>query len=1030
MSKISSFSVRKPITIIMSILIVIILGAVSLTNLTTDLLPSINLPYAVVSTSYFGASPETIEQMITKPIENSMATVSNIKNIQSVSQENMSMVILEFNEETNMDSALVEIREKLDMITTYMPSEVGNPMIMKINPDMMPIMNFSLSVKDKEISELTFWFESVIVPRIERIPGVASVTLTGTAKNEIQIKLNNEKIQGLNEKMKQSLPPGAPVPRIIITKDMISGILKGQNFSMPSGYINDEGADYLVRVGDKLKDLEELKTLTIMSNPLMTVTLEDVTDINMVDISEESYSKVNGQEAVMISIQKQNNYATTDVAELVVEELDKINSEFENVETVMLMNQADYINDSVKSVSNNLLYGALLAIVILLIFLRDLKPTIIIALAIPISVMAAFIMIYFSKMTLNIISMGGLALGIGMLVDNSIVVIENIYRLRNEGVSVKEAAIKGAQQVAGAITASTITTVCVFAPVIFMKGITAEIFKEMALTISFSLIASLIIALTLVPMMASKIMIKSQINKEHRVLDGIKKVYTEILKFSLRHKISVIVLALVLFVGSIYGSLQMGTEFFPESDQGQIMVDVTMPIGSEFEDTADMLDKLSEIIGGIEDVNTVGASVGGNMMFAIMSGSDSASMNILLSKERSRTTKEIAQEIREATANLECEVSVSEQGMNMGAMGGSGISIMIKGYDVNKLEDIANDIAGIVESTEGTTEVNNGISKTSPELKITVDRQKSIENGLTTAQVFMEVKDAISEENKASKLTLNGQEYDISVYPDDSNKKEMDIEGIKNLTIESPMGMKVKVSDVAQVSMESGYASIKRHGQTRYITVAAAIEDGYNVGIVGENIEEKINNYDVPEGFTVELQGEQEEIQKSFTMLLYALLLAIVLIYMVMASQFQSLLYPFIVMFSIPLAFTGGFLGLFITNTPVSVVALIGLIILAGIVVNNGIVIVDYINQLKDEGKSTYDAVIEAGNTRFRPIIMTALTTIIALSTMALGVGENAEMMQPMAITAIGGLIYSTLLTLIIIPVIYTALDKLRKKRV
>ena len=514
MSKISSFSVRKPITIIMSILIVIILGAVSLTNLTTDLLPSINLPYAVVSTSYFGASPETIEQMITKPTENSMATVSNIKNIQSVSQENMSMIILEFNEDTNMDSALVEIREKLDMITTYMPSEVGNPMIMKINPDMMPIMNFSLSVKDKEISELTFWFESVIVPRIERIPGVASVTLTGTAKNEIQVKLSNEKIETLNQKMIQSLPQGVSAKSITITKEMISGILKGQNFSMPSGYITEDGTDYLVRVGDKLDDLEELKTLTIMTNPLMTVTLEDVADINMVDISEESYSKVNNQDAVMISIQKQNNYATTDVAELVVEELDKINGDFENIETVMLMNQADYINDSVKSVSNNLIYGGILAVVILLIFLRDLKPTIIIALAIPISVMAAFIMIYFSKMTLNIISMGGLALGIGMLVDNSIVVIENIYRLRNEGVSAKEAAIKGAHQVAGAITASTITTVCVFAPVIFMKGITAEIFKEMALTISFSLIASLIIALTLVPMMASKIMKKAQIKKE------------------------------------------------------------------------------------------------------------------------------------------------------------------------------------------------------------------------------------------------------------------------------------------------------------------------------------------------------------------------------------------------------------------------------------------------------------------------------------------------------------------------------------
>lgn len=1028
MNSISSFSVRKPITVIMAILIVIIIGFVSLTNLSTDLLPSINLPYAIVSTSYFGEGPEVIEQMITKPIENSMATVSNIKNIQSVSQENMSLVILEFNEETNMDSALVDMREKLDMVMSFMPSEVGNPMIMKLNPDMMPIMSLSLSLKDKTISESTIWFENVVVPRLERVPGVASITLMGAAKNEIQVKLSDEKIKEINDNLAKSVPPGVPAPQVMISKEMVSGILKGQNFSMPTGYINDAGTDYLVRIGDKLEDIEAIKALPIMSTPMMNITLEEVADINMVDLNDKTYSKVNGEDSIMLSIQKQNSYATTEVDEGLQEEIEKIRDEFEDIEIVTLMNQAEYINKSVSSVSNNLIYGAILSILILFLFLRDLKPTIIIALAIPISVMTAFIMIYFGGITLNIISMGGLALGIGMLVDNSIVVIENIYRLRNEGMSAIEASIKGAQQVAGAITASTLTTISVFAPIVFMKGITAQIFKEMALTITFSLVASLIIALSLVPMMSSKIMRKTQENKEHRILDGVKRVYTKALKFSLKHKVIVITLVVLLFVGSIVASLRMGTEFFPESDEGQIVINVNTEEGLEFEETTKLLDDLSLVISNIKDVETVSASYGGNEIYNMMSGGGSASLNVLLNDGRNRTTNEVIKEIRETALDKGYDISVSAQGMNMSGMGGTGISVVIKGNDFDKLEAIANDVAKIIEETEGTTEIDNGISKTSPELKITVDREKSIQKGLTAAQVFMGVKDKISTDNKASKININGNEYDISVYEPDTDKEEMDIEAIKNIMIKSPMGEEVKISDIADISLDSGFASISRQNQSRTISVTASVEEGYNVGLVGKDFKEKIDEYKVPEGYLVEVQGAQEEIKSSLTALVYALLLAIVLIYMVMASQFQSLLYPFIVMFSIPLAFTGGFLALFITGTPISVVAFIGLIILAGIVVNNGIVIVDYINQLKEEGKSTYDAVIEAGNTRLRPIIMTSLTTIMALSTMAIGVGENAEMMQPMAITAIGGLIYATVLTLIIIPIVYAGLDKRLKK--
>lgn len=1054
MNKFSSYSIKKPITIIMAVLIIIILGFVSLTNTKTDLLPSMNLPYAVVSTSYVGASPDEVELMVTKPIESSIATVSNIKNIRSVSQENMSMVILEFNEDTNMDSALIEMRENLDMVTSYMPNEVGSPMIMKINPDMMPIMSFSMSVEDKSVLEMSNWMDSVI-PRFERIPGVASVSLLGNVKEEVRIRLSDDKIEEVNEKMKElaleearkqvidaavakgmskkmaekMAPTEIPFPGIEITKDMVSGVIKGQNFNMPAGYINDAKTDYLVRTGDKIKDLDAIKTLPIMVTELMTVTLEDVADVNVVDGSGETYSKVNGKNAITVSVQKQNNATTTEVAKLVQEEFNKVTEEYDDVEIVTLMNQAEYIDKSISSVTNNLLYGALLAVFILIVFLRDLKPTIIIALAIPISVMTAFIMIYFAGISLNIISMGGLALGIGMLVDNSIVVIENIYRLRNDGVSVKEAALKGASQVAGAITASTLTTISVFVPVVFMKGFTAQIFMEMALTISFSLIASLVIALTLVPMMSSKIMVKSQINREHKVLDGIKRVYTNALRFSLKHKVVVVLLALILFVGSIFGSVKVGTELFPESDQGQIVVNVTLPSSGDFQEVVQTIDEISEKISGIEDVETVSGTISDDVMMRFAGGgSDSATINVLLSDDRTKATKEVSKEIREATKDYEYEISVTEQGMDMSAMGGSGISISIKGYEMETLESIAKDLTQIVEDTEGTTETDSGVSKTSPELKITVDREKSIEKGLTTAQVYMAVREAISSDEKVSTITLKGNEADIYVLEDADNEEEMDIEAIKNFTLESPMGGEVKVSDIADVSVQSGFAKINRNNQSRTLTVTSAIKDGYNIGLVSNKIEEKIDDYEVPDGYIVEVKGENEQIKDSFIDLMKALLLAIVLIYMIMASQFQSLRFPFIVMFSLPLAFTGGFLALIITNTPISMVAFIGMIILAGVVVNNGIVLVDYINQLKDQGESTYDAIIEAGNTRLRPIIMTALTTILALTTMALGVGEGAEMMQPMAITAIGGLIYATVLTLIIVPIMYSAFDRKGKK--
>jgi multidrug efflux pump subunit AcrB len=1026
MGNLSNFSVKKPITILMSVLIIIILGVVSLTRMKTDLLPSINLPYAVVSTQYIGASHEEVELGVTKPLEGQLATVSNIKNIQSISQEHVSIIILEFAETTNMDSVLLEMREKLDMVEGYLPDGVGSPMILKLNPDMMPIMNMSLSFENKTITEATTLIEDEILPRLERIPGVASISVEGTAQNEIHIKLKDAEFAQMEQTiqyMNDNRPAGQPA--LPSATELIEMMIKGQNISMPIGSVNDQDIDYLVRVGDKLKSIEELRELTIFG----TFKLKDVADVDFVNIDDQSYSKVNGEHAITLNVQKQNNYSTTEVAELLNAQLDQIEKDYPEANLVILLDQAEYINLSINSVLNNLIYGGILAVIILFLFLRQIKPTIIIALAIPISVMAAFILIYFSGITLNVISMGGLALGIGMLVDNSIVVIENIYRLRSEGASMREAAVKGASQVAGAIMASTLTTVAVFLPIVFLKGLTADIFKEMALTITYSLGASLVIALTVVPSLSSKMMPEKKEVKKDSFLDKIKAGYTRILKFSLRYKKSTLLVSLVLLVVTAFFSFRVGTEFFPASATTQLSVSVELEEGTRFETTAAALDEVVEKIMTLEDVEYVGASIGGGAMSMLGGGggTSSGSINVLLKENAKKSFSEVADDIRDLTKDLDYTVNVNESGQDMSAMGGSGISVLVKGQDLEQLEAVATDLANKIAAIRGAVDVSNGVSKTAPELKITVDKDKAAQSGVTVGTVMGILASQLQDAQAISQLNINGREYDIKI----PKTTELTLEQIENLPVGLSQAGPVLLKDIADIDPNAvGFGSINRMNQSRYLNVTGSVADGYNTGKVGTEVEELVNNYDTPEGITLEVSGEQEQINSALGDLTLALLLGVVLIYMIMAAQFQSLRYPFIVMFTIPLAFTGGFLGLLITQTPISVVSLIGLIILTGIVVNNGIVLVDYINQLKEEGLSTYDAIIEAGNTRLRPIFMTALTTILALSTMALGIGEGAEMMQPMAITTIGGLLYATLLTLVVVPVIYAGLDRVKTKKI
>ncbi|MTI95764.1 MAG: efflux RND transporter permease subunit [Firmicutes bacterium] len=1030
----SSFSVKKPYTVVVAVVIVLILGVVSLMNMTTDLLPSMNLPYAVVVTSYGGASPEEVESVVTSSVEQSMASLANIRNISSISRENMSMVILEFSANVNMDSVFVEMRESLDMIMTYMPDEVGTPMMLKLNPDMLPVMVMSVAMEGQEISESSQFISDNILHEFESIEGVASVSASGLVDNSIHVIINEEKIEELNAElalMLQTFGLDQEFPEIAIDRDMVAGILQGQNFSMPAGYITEDGVDYLVRTGEKIGDVDELKELVVMPLPIPgvdPVKIEDVADVVVTDTSGTMYSRLNGNAAVTLTIQKQAEYSTADVASRIRERMDSVEERHEGVELVALMDQGVYVDMVVGSITTNLLIGGALAVLILLLFLRDIRPTIVVAFAIPISLVTALVLMYFSGVTLNIISMGGLALGVGMLVDNSIVVIENIYRMRGEGKSAKEAAVKGAKEVSGAIAASTLTTVSVFVPILFTQGFTRQIFADMGLTIAFSLLASLLVALSLVPMIASHIITK-EVKREEKKLDAVKAWYTKVLEFSLRRKWIVLATVVILFVGSIVGAFSMGTEFFPASDTGQLMVDIRMPEGSEFDETVAVADEVAAIIGDIDYVDHVGASLGGaggmmGMGFGGGGGStERVSIYVLVDEENINRTSDIVREIREQTEHITAEVSVGDSGADMSAMMGSGVSISVSGRDFETLEAVAHDIAEIVASVEGTTEVSDGIDRSEPEIRVIVDKEKSIQHGLTVAQVFMELSGLLQEDGVDTTISVGNIDYDVRVK-DSAEEQSLTREDIENLVISTPQGEAVALSEIASVESGVGYRAINRENQQRTLTVTADLEEGYNIGLVSREISDNLDDYNVPDGYRVRIGGEQEMINDTFRDLFLMLAMGVAFIYLIMVAQFQSLLSPFIVMFTIPLAFTGGFLALIVTGSPVSVVAFIGLIILTGVVVNNGIVFVDYINILRESGLPKKEAIVRAGNVRLRPIVMTALTTIIALSTMSVGMGTGTEMIQPMAVTAIGGLIYATFLTLILIPVLYDIMNR------
>lgn len=1016
----AKFSVKKPYTVAVAILLVLILGVVSYTHMSVDLIPSINLPFAIVTTTYAGATPEKVEQVVTSTLEQVMASVNNVKNINSISSENISMIVLEFNEDTNMDSAVIELRENLDMVSSYLPDEVGSPMIMKLNPDMMPIVTMSASIEGMSDKESAIFVEEKIIPQLKSVEGVASVTATGLIENMIDVTLSEGKIKKVNDDILEFYTNKS----IEITKELITNILKGQNFSMPLSSIKAaDGSTKLLRVGEKLENIDELKNLLIMNIPgYGAIKLSDVADITVYDNLSNMYSRVNGNHAIMLAIQKQPNYSTADVANTLLDKMDDITSDNSNIKFNMLMNQGEYVNVMIGRIISNLLLGAVFAIAILYVFLRKIRPTLIVGASILISVVGAFVLMFFTGISLNMLSMGGLALGVGMLVDNSIVVIENIFRMRMEGKSAKEAAIEGTKEVSGAITASTLTTVIVFLPIVFTQGITKQLFTDMALTIGFSLIASLIVALTLVPA-ASSAMLDKNMNTKRTFIDKMVDLYTKLLAKSLNYNWISIAVVVVLLVVSIVLAFSSNVALFPSMDSGSITVSVDIPENYTKDQRFDSLDKLNNILMSFDDIKTVGIMDNSSSEESMMSMSGSSvTVYALLDKERKTSTDEIIEQIREKTSNFEFEVVVNNSNMDLAMLTSGEISINLYGRELDDLRDTAKSVADTISKIDGVTEVDNGLGKTSNDMRIIVNKDKAIEKGLTVVQVYVAINEALEADNIVTTVTENGLDY--SIYVKDNREESLNAEQVKDIVIKSPMGGNVKVLDICEIEDTEGFSAINRKGQERYLSITASLKDGYGIQDINKAIKEKLDVYEFPSGCRYEISGEIESIKDAFKDLVLMLILAIVFIYLVMVSQFQSLLSPFIVMFTIPLAFTGGFIALFLCNMPVSIISLIGLIVLVGIVVNNGIVFVDYANQQMEKGLSKKEALILTGRNRLRPILMTAITTIIALLAMAFDTSMGSEMLRPMAITTIGGMLYSTILTLFIIPAMYYIFKK------
>lgn len=1285
------FSVKKPFTVLVGVIIAVVIGIVSLFKMPLDLLPEINLPYLLVITTYPGASPEKVEEDVCKPMESALGTVTGVENVYGICNENYAMVELEFQDGTNLDSAMVKVTSALNTLQSSLPEDCGTPSVIEIGTDLMASEYLAVSMEGMSIEELTQFVKDEITPTYERQEGVASVSELGLVEKSIQVELNEEKVRVLNDKILASLdssfadaleqlddakeqlndstktlqeskdklidsqadlneskqdlidgqaelntkkgelaqseidlnenkdeindgieslkkgreeaynqlaelslkmdeaaqqiaslkaiisqkeieyntaladqttPPtdldekqaeltqlrarlatieenykatekakleasskmGSMDAQLSIAKtqlesadeqiasgqksiddaqeqiddgwesladgqkqiddgweDLLDGqkqlsdgwedyydgvktyekqraeaekkanaddllkletlaqLIYAQNFEMPAGYVDDElDNSWLIKVGQNYEEVDELGDIVLCNiHYVGDVKLGDVADITVIDNSEDSYVRLDGEQGIMLSIFKSSTAGTNEVTKVLNETSEKLMEKYPGLNVMVMMDQGEYIDIIVKSVLNSMLIGALLAIIVLALFLRDVKPTIVVAISIPLSVLAALICMYFSKISLNMLSLSGLALGIGMLVDNSIVVMENIYRLRARGIEAPRAAVQGTKQVAGAIISSTLTTVCVFMPMVYSTGLVRELMIPMCITIVFCLMASLFVAMTVVPA-ASSTLLRNAKPKNHMWFDKIQDAYGRALAVCLKHKWAPILTAVGLLIFTGFLVIRMGIVVMPDMTMNQIEATIEYPDDYDREKCYELTDEALERLLTVEGLGSIGI-LGGDETTIIANDAGAANFNFRHMSLMARTEdenagseeiKKILSDMEEAVADMGIDFKISTASSEMDSMmGGSGLSINVSGSDLDELTRISEDLMNIIDSVDGYSDISNGSEDADKVLHLVIDKNKAMSMGLSVAQIYSELADKI--DNTADSVTVTMDNIDMMIKVVD-NIDPLTRENILDYTFtvdaydedDDQITEDHKLSEFATVEINDGISTINRLNQTRYITITASVDEGYNITLLTRELMPMLEAYDMPDGYRLDLGGEYDSVMSMLSQMLLVAGLGLLLIYLVMVAQFQSLLSPFIVLFTIPLAFTGGFLALWLTGSNLSIIGIMGFIVLMGTVVNNGIVFVDYTNQLRIGGMDRHEALIATGKTRMRPILMTALTTILAECKLIFGDDMGAQLGGGMALVIAGGLMYATLMTLFIIPVMYDILFK------
>ena len=1014
----TKFSVRRPIFTTMVTLIIIIIGSVSLSRLRIDLLPNIELPTLSVRTNYEGASPEVMERLVTQILEEIIATVPNVEEMTSQSSEGNSRIRVSFAWGTDIDTAALDVMSKIEDEINELPDDIVRPRVRKFDIGSYPVVILGIS-SDLDPVELTELIENQIRYRFARVPGVAQVDLWGGFNREVRIELDPDRVNAL----------GLPL-------DHVLQAIRDANLDLPAGKIEEGRFEVTLRLPAQFINLEQIRNTVIMKKNGATVALGQIAEIKDTYEKLSRIVRVNGQRGIRVAIRKQADANTVEVAKQILAEINAANQAFPQIKIVPVINQGNFIERSISNVTHSVFYGGGLAIIVLLFFLRNIRNTLVITLSIPISVIATFSLIYFGGLTLNLMTLGGLALGVGMMVDNSIVVLENIFRHRKETEeSIEETSVQGTIEVAPAIIASTITTLVIFLPLIFMRGVAGVLFQELAYVIIFSLVCSLLVALSLVPMLAAKLMkssgkdtnnhpalIKTIAAGAESLTQALNDRYRELLHRVLKHPWLTVFGAAAILGLSLLLLPFIGTEFLPPSDEGEVRITGEMEIGTRL----DLVDQQSRIMEKIVEDNVPEAvssvvSVGSTGWRANAISRSRMNLSLLPATQRKRSNTEIADDLRKRLNNKIAGMKIrtrAPQGQFLleRLLGGDeGLTVEVRGFDLQKLEVLAKRVAESISDVPGITDVETSNLAGIPQQEIGIDRSKVADLGLSVRDITKVIETAVAG-SKAGEFHTQGNSYRIFVQLKDAEKRSLD--EILNLTLTTASGEQVTLRNLVTTEAGLGPILIDRKDQQRLVSVQANVT-GRDLGSVAADVQDRLNQIARPVGYDLMVSGKFEEQQKAFHELVISLVLALILVYMVLACQYESLRDPLVVMVSVPVAAVGVLLILFLTQTTLNLQSYIGCIMLGGIVVNNAILLVDQASQLVQAGMPVREAVAEAGRRRLRPILMTTLTTILALLPLALGIGEGADAQAPLARAVIGGLTGSTLITLVLIPAVY-----------